>query len=138
VSLAAAGWSGNWRITWSRRLTGRFARDGGFNTFDFSDSLERPARAWRRPGSCRLFPRAASAARLTARFTASSGNRFCRAAPLPRLRPVLYNSWEATTSDVNETGQTELADKAAKLGVELFVMDDGDGSGARNDDPRPA
>jgi alpha-galactosidase len=34
---------------------------------------------------------------------------------------VLYNSWEAATFDVNEAGQKALAEKAAKLGVELFV-----------------
>jgi alpha-galactosidase len=50
-----------------------------------------------------------------------------------RLRPVLYNSWEATTFNVNESGQEALADKAARLGVELFVMDDG-WFGKRNND----
>jgi alpha-galactosidase len=46
---------------------------------------------------------------------------------------VLYNSWEATTFDVKEPGQQVLAEKAAKLGTELFVMDDG-WFGKRNDD----
>jgi alpha-galactosidase len=41
------------------------------------------------------------------------------------LRPVLYNSWEATSFDVNEAGQTRLAELAARLGIETFVMDDG-------------
>ena len=49
------------------------------------------------------------------------------------LRPVLYNSWEATWFDVSIKGQKALADKAAALGVELFVMDDG-WFGARVDD----
>lgn len=39
--------------------------------------------------------------------------------------PVLYNSWEATEFDVNCRQQMELADLAASLGVEYFVMDDG-------------
>ena len=51
----------------------------------------------------------------------------------PHVRPVLYNSWEATTFNVDEPGQKTLAKKAAKLGVELFVMDDG-WFGKRNDD----
>jgi alpha-galactosidase len=38
---------------------------------------------------------------------------------------VLYNSWEATGYDVDEAGQMALASRAAGLGVELFVMDDG-------------
>ena len=43
----------------------------------------------------------------------------------PPLRPVLYNSWEATSFDVNEAGQIRLAELAARLGIECFVMDDG-------------
>jgi alpha-galactosidase len=44
---------------------------------------------------------------------------------VPPLRPVLYNSWEATWFDVHEAGQIRLAEVAARLGVETFVMDDG-------------
>jgi alpha-galactosidase len=40
-------------------------------------------------------------------------------------RPVLYNSWEATLFDVSSGHQTGLAREAARLGVELFVVDDG-------------
>jgi alpha-galactosidase len=41
------------------------------------------------------------------------------------LRPVLFNSWEATGFDVDEAGQKALAARAAELGVELYVVDDG-------------
>ncbi len=50
-----------------------------------------------------------------------------------KILPVLYNSWEATEFDVSTEGQSNLAKKAADLGCELFVMDDG-WFGARNDD----
>jgi alpha-galactosidase len=46
---------------------------------------------------------------------------------------VLYNSWEATEFNVSEEGQIALAEKAAKLGVERFVIDDG-WFGQRKDD----
>ena len=46
-------------------------------------------------------------------------------APHPRPRPVLYNSWEATEFNFDEKTQEGLADKAASIGVERFVMDDG-------------
>ena len=36
--------------------------------------------------------------------------------------PVIYNSWEATGFRVDETGQEELAEKAASIGVERFVV----------------
>ncbi len=38
---------------------------------------------------------------------------------------VLYNSWEATAFNVNEEDQGRLAEIAAEMGVELFVLDDG-------------
>ncbi len=41
------------------------------------------------------------------------------------MRPVIYNSWEATGFEVNEAGQEALAERAASIGVERFVMDDG-------------
>ncbi|MBN1534829.1 MAG: alpha-galactosidase [Spirochaetes bacterium] len=41
------------------------------------------------------------------------------------IRPVLYNSWEATYFDVTCQGQLALAETAAAMGVELFVVDDG-------------
>lgn len=41
------------------------------------------------------------------------------------IHKILYNSWEATTFDVDETSQSALAEIAARMGVELFVTDDG-------------
>lgn len=38
---------------------------------------------------------------------------------------VLYNSWEATFFDVTCEKQMALAEKAASIGMELFVVDDG-------------
>ncbi len=46
---------------------------------------------------------------------------------------MLYNSWEATAFAVNEPNQMKLAEKAAELGSEVFVLDDG-WFGARNND----
>ena len=52
-----------------------------------------------------------------------------------KIRPVLLNSWEASYFDINEAKLLKLAKAAAKVGVELFVMDDG-WFGERNDDLR--
>ena len=47
-------------------------------------------------------------------------------AAVPRHpRKVLYNSWEATLFDVRCAEQMALAERAAAMGVELFVIDDG-------------
>jgi len=48
-------------------------------------------------------------------------------------RPIVYNSWYATTFDVRPEQQLALADRAAALGVEAFVIDDGWFAG-RDDD----
>ena len=50
-----------------------------------------------------------------------------------KLRPVLLNSWEACYFNISERRLLSLARSAKKLGVELFVMDDG-WFGERNDD----
>ena len=51
--------------------------------------------------------------------------RLCRGKFRDRERPVLINSWEAAYFDITEEKLLNLAKEAAKLGIELFVMDDG-------------
>ena len=56
--------------------------------------------------------------------------RFAREVLLPKGKahkplPVLYNSWYATEFYVEVASQIALAKKAAAMGVELFVIDDG-------------
>jgi len=50
-------------------------------------------------------------------------------------RPVLMNNWEATFFDFNERKILDLAKEAKKLGIELFVLDDG-WFGERNNDTK--
>ncbi|MDK0677190.1 alpha-galactosidase [Clostridium perfringens] len=49
------------------------------------------------------------------------------------VRPILLNSWEALSFSIDEEKIKELATNASKLGVELFVLDDG-WFGKRNND----
>ena len=49
-----------------------------------------------------------------------------------KARPILINNWEATYFDFNEEKILALAQKAAEIGIELFVLDDG-WFGKRND-----
>ncbi len=48
-------------------------------------------------------------------------------------RPILLNNWEATYFDFNEAKLLKLAKEAKKLGIELFVLDDGWFSTRNND-----
>lgn len=131
VWFGALAWSGNWRITVEQTPYKQVRVTGGWNTFDFAYPLK--------PGEKLATPEF---------FAGYSSHGFGEASRLlhnlerneiepnkakARVRPVLYNSWEATEFAVNESGQKLLAEKAAKLGVELFVMDDG-WFGRRNTD----
>jgi alpha-galactosidase len=65
-------------------------------------------------------------------------HRFVRAHITPAAfretpRPVVYNSWEAAFFDIDEKRLLGLAKQAAKLGVELFVIDDGWFAGRADD-----
>jgi alpha-galactosidase len=122
-------WSGSWRLTVSRAdhvsVTGGFGHDGTAWTLPASSSLATPVLAG-------LYS--------SGGFGASSRawHSYARSHVLPcpsEVRPVLFNSWEATSFDVNEANQLSLAQAAASIGCELFVVDDG-WFGARTDDHR--
>jgi len=50
-----------------------------------------------------------------------------------RERPVLLNTWEAVYFDMDVPKLVELAERAAELGVERYVLDDGWFKGRRDD-----
>jgi alpha-galactosidase len=131
VWFGALAWSGSWRISVDRDPIGDVRVVGGFNPFDFAYRLK-PSASLETP----VFYAGYSdhgmggASRLLHRFQIA---KILPEGPTPKLRPVLYNSWEATEFAVDEKGQMALAEKAAKIGVERFVMDDG-WFGARNSD----
>jgi alpha-galactosidase len=129
VWFGALGWSGSWQIDVEQDWQNRVRVTGGYTPFDFSWHLA-PGESLETPAFYGGFADTGigGASRLLHRFEMQS------IVPQPhRLRPVLYNSWEATGFDVNEAGQETLAEKAASLGVERFVMDDG-WFGQRKDD----
>lgn len=52
-------------------------------------------------------------------------NHLCRGKYRKSRRPVLINNWEGTYFDFTGEKLVQMAEEAAKLGIELFVMDDG-------------
>ncbi len=130
VWSVALAWSGSWKMVVETTPYGQLHCTGGLNDFDFryvlneGAQLDLPAfvglfshegfggasRQWHNYEREHVFPEAPDA-----------------------VRPILYNSWEATSFAVNERNQMELVEQAAALGVEVFVMDDG-WFGARNND----
>ncbi len=60
-------------------------------------------------------------------------SRLVRGVWRDRVRPILVNNWEATYMDFSEEKLLPIIHEAKKMGVELFVLDDG-WFGKRNDD----
>jgi alpha-galactosidase len=123
VWFGALGWSGSWQISVEQDQIQQIRVTGGPNSFDFGyrlaagENLQTPFfyAGYSHDGI-------GGASRLLHRFELSS---ILPHAPNPKLRPVLYNSWEATGFKVDEAGQEALAEKAASIGVERYVVDDG-------------
>jgi alpha-galactosidase len=121
VYSCALAWSGTWRLTVQRLPTERLTVSAGFG----HDPV-----TWELPGGQEMVTPVCAGLYAEDGFGAASRawHAYARAHVLPHpaeSRPVLYNSWEAVGFDVDLERQLKLADKAAALGVELFVMDDG-------------
>jgi alpha-galactosidase len=123
VWFGALAWSGSWRFTVELNQLDFVRVTGGFNPFDFRYKLN--------PGEHLETPvfyggysdhGLGGASRVLHRFEIAN---VLPHAPNPKPRPVIYNSWEATEFKVDEPGQVALAGKAASIGVDRFVMDDG-------------
>ena len=132
VWFGALAWSGSFRISVDRDVAGRPRVTGGFNPFDFAYRLQ-PGQKLETPifYAGHAETGMGEASRLMHRFALE--HIAPRKGQSPPLRKVLYNSWEATEFAVDEAGQTRLAERAARIGVERFVMDDG-WFGARDND----
>lgn len=52
-------------------------------------------------------------------------NHLSRHQATQETRPILLNSWEGLSFDINDTALVNLAGQSADIGIELFVMDDG-------------
>jgi alpha-galactosidase len=131
VWFGELGWSGSWRFTIERTSSDQCRVVGGLNPFDFGYPLA-PGESLETPPFFAGFTSGGlgEASRTLHRFQLE---QILPGGPHPRLRQILYNSWEATEFNVNESGQMALADRAARLGVERFVVDDG-WFGQRNSD----
>lgn len=114
-------WSGNWKL--AAEVTGFESTrlSLGLNDWDFAWRLN-PGERFETPASLAGYTRSGFGA------ASRSLHDYIRERVLPHgalIHKVLYNSWEATLFDVDEVSQSRLAEIAAEMGVELFVMDDG-------------
>ena len=137
VWFGELGWSGSWRMSVEDTSLHLVRVTAGYNPFDFhyalkaGESLETPKfyAGYTDGGQ-------GQASRILHRFQTdeilpdASGPH-----EPPKPRPIIFNSWEATEMTFTDQTQMALAEKAATLGVERFVIDDG-WFGQRRDDHR--
>ena len=116
--FGALAWSGSWRITVEQDALDKVRVTGGFNPFDFGYPLK-PGEKLESPVFYAGYTDhgMGGASRLLNRFTLT---HILPQAPSPKLRPVIYNSWEATQWNVSEAVEGALAEKAAALGISAF------------------
>ena len=128
---AQVAWSGNHRIAIQRTRLG-----GG--QWQLGELLL-PGEALLAPGQSHITPTVHLRRSDDGLRALSAGwHRFVRACVLPpqpreRARRVQFNTWEATYFDHDPVRLRALADAAAALGVERFVLDDGWFGGRRHD-----
>jgi len=103
----------------------------GINPFDFSWLLN-PDEEFQTPEAVLVYS-SKGLGEMSRTFHKLYRERLCRGKYRDKERPVLVNNWEATYFDFTEEKILNLADKAAELGIELLVLDDG-WFGKRNDD----
>lgn len=129
--FGALQYSGNWRMDFDQAFNGRLQIVGGINFWDTDWNLN-PGATFETPKFILGYTQSG--------FEGAAQNlaAYIRKTILPepwrnKVRPVLYNSWYATTFNVNEEQQLALAKIAKDIGVELFVIDDGWFKGRNND-----
>lgn len=118
----ALGWSGSWRIAVAQLPDARVQITGGAGYDDSGLLLLAPGESYTTPVFAGLWSDAGFGG------ASRAWHAYQRAYVVPdaeRDRPVLFNSWEATHFDITEDQQSLLARRAAAIGVELFVVDDG-------------
>ncbi|WUJ71877.1 alpha-galactosidase [Kribbella soli] len=111
-------WSGSWEMSADVDTTGLLRIQAGRVSSSRGIVLT-PGETWESPkavGACS----AEGADGLARAF-----HEYERAASRGRTPQVLYNSWFATEFDIRAVHQLELARRAASIGVETFVVDDG-------------
>jgi alpha-galactosidase len=128
VWFGALAWSGNWKLTAEKTVFNHVRVTGGIQDFDSEWILE-GNQSFQTP----VFVGGFSNGGFGDMSRQLHGYQYDHVLPSSETRKVLYNSWEATYFNVNAQDQMALAERAAKLGTELFVVDDG-WFGGRNHD----
>lgn len=117
---AHLGWSGNHRLRVERLATGEVCLQGGELLLP-GEVVLAPGESYRTPGLYAAYSPAGAGAMSAAFHTFLRSRDGHPDTP----RPVIINTWEAVYFDHDLDRLKNLADSAAQLGAERFVLDDG-------------
>ncbi len=131
VWFGSLQWSGNWKIAIEQDLSFKTRVTAGLNDFDFNYPLK-SGETFESPvitlGYSNMgFSGASRQIHDYIRYYHYAGYWSDKAFP------ILYNAWSAFEFDINEEKLMSLAELAADVGVEMFLVDDGWFSTRRND-----
>lgn len=116
-------WSGSWQLlAEAHPYDGLLRVSAGLADDDLAIVMT-PGRSFTTPESLGVYSADGSAG--VSRAWHAYQRRALSRSTTPEHRPVVYNSWYATTFDVRPDHQLALADTAAQIGTEVFVIDDG-------------
>ncbi len=124
-------YSGNFRFSVQKDVLHTTRINGGINPFDFSWRLFK-GEQFQTPEMVMIYTDK-GLQEMSHIFHALYRDNLCRGEYKYHSRPVLINNWEATYFNFHEELLLQLAEKAAKTGVELFVLDDGWFKGRNSD-----
>lgn len=131
VWFGALHWSGNHKIVIELDGLEQVRVVGGFNDFDFR---------WRLQPGERLTTPVFSGGYTQQGFGAASRmlHDYARNYLMPKPkahkdRPILYNTWGVFHFNLHAEEQSEIVEHAGKLGIEMYVVDDGWFSSRDND-----
>lgn len=95
----------------------------GLNSFDFAWLLE-PGESFQTPEAVLVYS-GEGIGGMSRTYHRLYRNRLCRGKYRDEERPILVNNWEATYFDFDADKLVSIAEEGSKLGIELFVLDDG-------------
>ena len=123
VWYGALAWSGNTKITVEKDVMEQVRITGGISDEDF---------AWILNSNEEFVTPDFVLGFASEGFNLASANmqKYVKNSRLPsywkdKVTPVIYNGWDCFQFDINEEKMMSIVEKAAKLGAEVFVVDDG-------------
>ncbi len=114
-------WPGSWKLSFEKDAEEKLHITGGINEFASSYPLQ-PGEEFSTP--LILFTYSSEGKGLMSRNFHNWGRKYGMQDG-NELRPVVLNSWEGNFFDFDDKKITAMIKDAAKMGIEMFVLDDG-------------